>query len=317
MPEFPKPRFEYAYDVATEIGALRAHRRARGVPKRAAGELLIGTWNVANFGAHERRDEDHRLIAEILSWFDVVAIQECRDNFAGLADTVHTMGPRYAYLMSDAAGNDERLVFVYDRRKVALLEEVGEVAFPPSDAKRVKLPGITAPFAGFDRTPYLASFQLDERLSVLLVNVHLFYGGETRADVQRRALETGAVARWADRRRRSRLSFARELVALGDFNLPKTVGGTNAVLDAVTAKGLVLPAHSTVVGSSIASDNHYDQVAIFPSTSKRCLVDLGVFDYDAVVFRDLYAARPAAAFLGYLRYYLSDHRPMWVRMRMQ
>jgi hypothetical protein len=159
-------------------------------------------------------------------------------------------------------------------------------------------------------------------MSVLLINVHLFYGSEKRADIQRRALETAAVARWAAVRRKSRYSFAREVVALGDFNMPKPdKDGGNVVYDALTSRGLVYPEHSAEVGSSIASDNHYDQVAIFPETSKNCYVDMGVFDYDAVIFRDLWNRGTTKAdrntFTGYLRYYMSDHRPMWFRMRMR
>ena len=65
----------------------------------------------------------------------------------------------------------------------------------------------------------------------------------------------------------------------------------------------------------MASDNHYDQIALFPAEAKRWLLDIGVFDYDAVVFRDLWTAKGQAVFNGYLRYYLSDHRPMWLRVR--
>ena len=32
----------------------------------------------------KRRDQDDHLLAEIVSWFDVVAIQECHDNLAGI-----------------------------------------------------------------------------------------------------------------------------------------------------------------------------------------------------------------------------------------
>jgi hypothetical protein len=37
-----------------------------------------------------------------------------------------------------------------------------------------------------------------------------------------------------------------------------------------------------------------------------------VFDYDKVVFPDLWQARGQTDFNAYLRYYMSDHRPMWV-----
>ncbi|MGE3600909.1 MAG: hypothetical protein AB7N70_35785 [Dehalococcoidia bacterium] len=254
----------------------------------------------------------------------MVAVQECRENpstalrtcFADLYQVVHLMGTKYQVLMSDAGGNNERLVFIYDRRKLGLLDEIGEVSISPSRAKSVKLDPEGAPFVGFDRPPYLASFNLiGTPLSVQLVNVHLFFGSPGPADVARRALEVKAVARWAALRNESPYAGARELIALGDFNMPKARrDGGNVVYDALTSRGLVTPGHSTVVGSSIASDNQYDQVAMFPKTTKAWLVDIGVFDFDAVVFQGLWALGDVKQFQGYVRYYLSDHRPMWVEL---
>jgi endonuclease/exonuclease/phosphatase family metal-dependent hydrolase len=317
MPPFPKPRTRFAYDLALECRRLRAHRAVRGIPRKAKGTLLIGSWNVANLGLQERRLDDLALIAEILTWFDVIAVQECRDNFADLYQVVHLMGARYQVLMSDAGGNSERLVFIYDHRKLGLLDEIGEVSIAPSRAKSVRLDPEGAPFVGFDRPPYLASFNLTGTpLSVQLVNVHLFFGSPGPADLVRRALEVKAMARWAALRNESPYAGARELIALGDFNMPKPRrDGGNVVYDALTSRGLVTPKHSTVVGSSIASDNQYDQVAMFPKTTKAWLVNIGVFDFDAVVFPELWARGNRQAFNAYLRYYLSDHRPMWVEVR--
>jgi hypothetical protein len=64
-----------------------------------------------------------------------------------------------------------------------------------------------------------------------------------------------------------------------------------------------------------ARDNHYDQVAMLPVTTRAWLVQVGVFDYDGAVFPDLWKKRGDAVFKRYLRYYLSDHRPMWVELR--
>jgi hypothetical protein len=54
----------------------------------------------------------------------------------------------------------------------------------------------------------------------------------------------------------------------------------------------------SAIGSSVASDNHYDQIALFPAEAKSWLLDLGVFDYDAVVFRDLWTAKGQASSTG-------------------
>src|ERR1043166_7283603 len=147
--------------------------------------------------------------------------------------------------MSDASGNNERMVFLYDSTRVIRLDEIREVGFPPTVVERISLEGVVGHFAGFDRSPYLASFQLRGLLlSVQLVNVHLFYGSASRTDLERRALETAAVAKWTDLRHKSPYLGAREVITLGDLNMPKPRrDGGNVVYDALTSAGLVTPPH--------------------------------------------------------------------------
>jgi len=84
------------------------------------------------------------------------------------------------------------------------------------------------------------------------------------------------------------------------------------IFDQLTARGLELPAHSTQIGSSIASDSHYDQIAFFPGeTQDQFTGSMGVFDFDGALFKTLWESRGKTDFLTYLRYYVSDHRPMW------
>jgi endonuclease/exonuclease/phosphatase family metal-dependent hydrolase len=316
MPAFPKPKFQFNYTVAAEIAALRAHRTTRAIPAKSNGRLMVATWNIANFGLQQRRDEDKQLIAEIISWFDLIAVQEVRDNFADLEDVQRLLGGGYKLLFSDVAGNDERMAFIYDSSKVKLLEKIGEIGVPVSQLRHIKLKGIKQAFQGFDRNPYLATFQVSPNNSFLFVNVHLYFGSDkTPADIGRRALETFAVARWADLRRKSPFSFTREIVALGDFNMPKR-DATDPVFQALTAKGLELPTHTSEVGSNLAADKHYDQIAFFPGKTKDCFRQLGVFDFDMAIFRTLWddPNRSEADYRTYVRYYMSDHRPLWMEL---
>ncbi len=314
MPVFPKPNFPFEYDVNTERGRLRAHKQKRAIPDRADQKLLVATWNIANLGAQLRRDQDKALIAEILGWFDIVAVQECRENFGDLEDVRQKLPPATTLLMSDASGNNERLTFLYDSSKLHLLEEIGEIAFPPSQYKNIKLPGVSESFTGFDRTPYLAAFGTGTS-SITFVNVHSFFGKEGSQSIGRRVLETFAVAKWADARRKSTFSFTRELLALGDFNMPKSKPG-DPVFDALTKLGLELPEHSTQIASSIVNDSNYDQIAFMPGLTAQCFTGLkGVFDFDTAVFPDLWQnGANKANFRAYVRYYLSDHRPMWIQL---
>ena len=254
------PSSSTANNLANEISHLRQHKQTRAIPARVQNRLLIATWNIANFGVQQRTGDDRKLISEIISWFDIFAVQETHENYGDLADVHDNLGGSWRFVMSDRAGNDERLAFLYDSAKVTLLEEIGEVAFPPKDNAKVSLPGIAQAFDGFDRNPYFATFQAGQ-FTLLLATVHLFFGSDKqKKDIDRRSLETFAVARWADREATSQTAYTRNLLVLGDFNMPKA-DPADPIYKAVTKKGLQVPGHSSQVGSSIASDAHYDQIA--------------------------------------------------------
>lgn len=320
MPSFKKPTFPFTYSVAAERQHLRDWRDSapgRAIPARKAGRLLLATWNIANLGAQQRRPQDHKLLAEIVSWFDLVAVQEVRDDLSGLRAILDELPAGWRMLVSDASGNDERLAFLYDGAKVEQLEKVGEIAIPPSELGDIKLPGVTQAFRGFDRNPYLAAFKAGG-WRFLLVNVHLFFGSDDDpADMDRRALEACAVGRWADLRTRDKDAYARDIVALGDFNLPKVQPG-EPVYAALRRRGLVVPQHSTEVGSNLAGDMHYDQIMFFPGqTQAEFTGKMGVFDFDGGIFPKLWQqlGQDRVPFRAYLRYYISDHRPLWAEFR--
>jgi hypothetical protein len=90
------------------------------------------------------------------------------------------------------------------------------------------------------------------------------------------------------------------------------------VFDALTRLGLEVPDHSTQIASSFMSDAHYDQVGVPSGTTQNCFTRRrGVFDYDAVVFADLFGdggKSAMAKFKAWCRYHISDHRPMWVEL---
>lgn len=316
MPVFEKPAFDYNYSLDTEIAAMRKRRATkpgRAIPAKSNKSLLLATWNIANLGAQDRRDKDHALLAEIISWFDLVALQEVRNNRAGLEGLLKHLPASWATLYSDAAGNDERMVFVYDSKKVKARELVGEIAIAPSDLKNVKLAEAKiAKFNGFDRNPYIASFEAGNTV-FCLVNVHLYYGKETNpASLERRALEAYAVARWCEKESKSKFALTPVIAALGDFNLPK-IDPADPIFKALTKTGLELPPHSTQLGGSNLNDDHpYDQVAFFPTgAGAKFTGQAGVFDFDGSLFASLWDNKTPAQFRSYVRYYVSDHRPLW------
>ena len=237
----------------------------------------------------------------------------------GLRGVMEKLPAGYRVIFSDAAGNNERMAFVYNSARVALLEKVGEIAIPPADLKNVKLPGIEQKFDGFDRTPYLASFRCGG-FSFCLVNVHLYYGSfasksESAISMNRRTLETFAVARWAKRRRDSDTAYLKDIIVLGDFNLPKKEPG-DPIFTALTKTGLRLPSHTSQVGSNLAGDQYYDQIGFFPDqTDADFTGEVNVFDFDGALFRGLWDTRSEKDFRAYMRYYISDHRLIWAEFK--
>lgn len=322
MPGFEKPDFDYPFELKDELAALRDHKKVREIPKPATSRLLLATWNIANLGVQEREEEHYRLIAEIIDWFDLVALQEVNDDLEGLRGIEEQLSDSYRTVFSDPGGNNERFAFLFDHRKVEMLEEVGRVTVPPKDLPSVKLPGFETEFEGFDRNPYLASFRADG-LSFVLVNVHLYFGTaqgkeDKVRDMERRCLEAYAVGRWADLREGNDDAYTKNVLALGDFNLPKREKG-DPVFEALTDRGLRLPDFPTKVpglGSNLDGDAQYDQMAVFPGPMQSAIQQTGVFDFDSAVFPGLWGKteKEQNKFQSYVKYYLSDHRPLWAEL---
>ncbi len=311
MPAFPKPGFSFNFDVPIEIEHLRAHKITREIPSKLDDKLLIGSWNVANLGLHKRWVEHHQLIAEIISWFDIIAIQEVNDNLESLRAIESELPSHYSLLFSDKGGNNERSAFIYDNRVIQQLELIGEIGIPPSEQKHIKLKGVTQKFKGFDRNPFLGSFQWRNTVFAL-ITVHSFSGDVVKHDLERRALEAYAISRYADLRKNSKNAFTKNIITLGDFNIPKVEKG-DVVYDALVKRGLKLPEHSTKVYSNITNDKMYDQIAFLPAL-KSAIVTHGVFDFDTKIFPQLWKNETPLNFRKYLRYYISDHRPLWMQL---
>jgi len=326
MPGFGKPRFAYEIDVAKERRALRRHKKARGVPAREEGHLLLATWNIANLGAKEQRRDPEclDLLAEIVGWFDLVAVQEVRDDFTAVRELLARLPRTWRLIFSEAGGNDERFAFMWDSAVVDLGQLVGKMVIEP---KRLKTAG-GSKFEGFSRTPYLATFHSGE-LAVEIGSVHSFFGNLEKDPVgalERRLAETQAVAWWCETRSKDPDSYTPDILAVGDFNTPTDDDGPFAeqMLDKLRRKGLHTPIWvddgdekviETQLGSAVRSKNQYDHMFFFPKHTAADLEADGVFDFDAVVFADLWEARGRADFHRYAIWALSDHRPLWMRLK--
>lgn len=300
----------FTYDRATERQALLATKAHRAVPDRAADKLLVATWNLTNFGVQARTDDDLALMAEIISWFDLVAIQEVAEALEQFRAIQGNLPAGYRVILSDIGGNDERAGFIYDSARVTRLELAAEIAVPPSDHRYIRMRGVSGAFRGFDRNPYVVAFEAGG-LVFTAVSAHLYFGSHTYYDEDRRALEAYALARWADRRHVSSSAYSQNILVLGDLNLPIRSDKSN-VYKALKAKRLILPQHSTAMGSNLAGDKAYDQVAFHAGTMQDAYTGKsGVFDFDRAPFFGAAWNTSPDYFDTSIRYHIADHRPLW------
>ena len=309
-----KPSFSFQFDVQTELQRLAAHRQLpdRKIPAPTAQNLLIATWNLTNLGLQERDTPHLQLMADIMRPFDIVAFQEVADHIGQLNQLLGFLGNGWDVIYTDIAGNDERLGYVYKTNRVQPTGLAAELAMRGYERATIVIEGIDPeedPFTGFNRNPYILGFQAGN-FSFSVVNVHLYW-----SNMSWRRLETKALAKWAKSRITKLGPPNNDIVLIGDFNMPHVRPG-DLIYDELVGFGLTLPKHSTnLVGTNLAGDNDYDQIAFFPSrTDEDFTGRMGVFDFDNAIFRDLWNdAHPnnEEKFFQYIRYYIADHRPLW------
>ena len=184
---FLEPDPPLNYNGAAECRALDAHFTLRGVPRSQRGRMLLASWNIANLGAQDRPRRALNIIAHILKRFDLVAVQEVNDNFRAFLAVMDRLGPGFDYVLSDTAGNDERLGFVYRKNKVGLEHLFGEIALRPREYPRRNVRVHFREnrrdrfrtlknfrFVPFDRNPMIGSF-VSGNVNFVLANVHLYF----------------------------------------------------------------------------------------------------------------------------------------------
>ncbi|UCH60954.1 MAG: endonuclease/exonuclease/phosphatase family protein [Anaerolineales bacterium] len=319
--------------AAQNLLALRRQLRAE-IPARTVNDtLLLATWNLRDFDSNKfkhgpRLKESFFYIAEIISAFDMVALQEINEDLSALNKVLRILGPDWDYITTDktegASGNNERMTFVYDTRKVRFLKIAGEVVLP--------LKQLVSDERQFARTPFLVAFQ-SGWFKFMICTVHIYFGSASGEQLQRRIAEIEAITKFLSKRADDE---AANYILLGDFNI---VSPEHQTMQALKKHGFLLP--EGLSASNIHLDKHYDQIA-FKSREGQVQFsgNSGVFNPYLTLFsesdRQIYyplmtnkdnleldAASQPLDNESNQKYYLntwrtfqiSDHLPMWVELR--
>ena len=308
--------------VKDEMTALRAELDATVPPKRQADRnLLIATWNIKAFSSLTRKwtasgsDSPKRdlrglwAITEIISRFDVIAIQEIKGDLRALRTMMKTLGPSWRFLMTDvtrgSAGNSERMGFVFDTTRANLSGLAGELVVPEEELGAIGADALQSQFA---RTPYAVSFQAGSE-TFTLVTLHVDFGSSSTGRIP----ELKAIAKWLDRWAKQANAYGQNFIALGDFNIDRK---GDKLWEAFTSTGLEVPEALHKVKRSIFADDddtelekYYDQIAWFTSGKKRRLNmtfdSAGMVDFVPFLYQDKGFSKSV------VQHRLSDHYPLW------
>ncbi|MCB9421263.1 MAG: endonuclease/exonuclease/phosphatase family protein [Ardenticatenaceae bacterium] len=281
--------------------------------------LIIATWNIRAFGdltekwQAEPDDSPKRdlhallCIAEIVSRFDVIAIQEVRANIKALRHMLKYLGPNWSLILTDVTkgspGNGERLAFLFDKRRISLSGLASELVVPLEQLGQIGPDALDKQFA---RTPYAVSF-LSEGKTFILVTLHVLYGKQA----VERIPELKAIAEWLSDWAKDINAWDHNLIALGDFNIDRQ---GDALYDAFMSTGLFTPDDMNRVPRTIFSDpdkpKFYDQVAWFTEASGVPALSLkylrgGSFDFTQTALKSLNLTKLE------LSWRISDHYPLW------
>jgi endonuclease/exonuclease/phosphatase family metal-dependent hydrolase len=316
---------------------LRAQLETEVPEKDVEDNLLLATWNIRDLnkvnrrGVGERLPETYFYIAEVLSRFDFVAVQEVNELNEWKKIT-KILGPAWDWVATDVTdpglgGNGERLTFLYDRRKVSFRHIAGELVLP-SNLMIGKQ---------FRRTPFTALFQAGW-FKFEICTVHIYYGSGGGAKFKERVEEIKTIASYLGKRAKKSAADERALILLGDFNI---VDRKNETMDALVKKGFRVPQALQEVGATNVDKNkYYDQIAVhklagiddLDKAAPDGLPRAGTVPiFENVFTGDQFTQYKAAAassdkgkpkqgeklkayYEEWRTYQFSDHFPLWVRV---
>lgn len=345
--------------VVANLEKLRAQLDGEVPPKNAESDLLLGTWNLRDFGKvnrkgfGDREPESFFYIAEVLSRFDFVAVQEVNE-LDEWQKVTKILGPNWDWIATDVTdpglgGNGERLTYLYDTRKVDFRNIAGELVLPadllistavepkddPTDVVKVDNEEVGKQFR---RTPFAALFQA-AWFKYEICTVHIYYGSESGQKLDQRIAEIERVGSFFGERAKAALNDDRSLILLGDFNI---VGREHKTMKALEKAGFKVPkALQEAPATNVEKNKYFDQIA-FQATPGELdaleaagsgaaggagSVDIYKLLYTGDQFADYEAqvkGTPNAKgksgdklkdyYLDWRTYQFSDHAPLWVRL---
>jgi len=248
-----------------------------------AQAITIASFNIRIFSDKSRDDEEISYIADILEKYDIIAIQELRDEevLQRTVDLLKRRGEEYGCEVSDQVGKKvkERYAFLYRKDKIKKIQE-GRLYEERKDE--------------FIREPFYATFKAGN-FDFTLVTIHVLFGSSKKArrpEIRELAIVYNKV--------QDEDPEEQDIILLGDFNFPPTDKGFDNLKATSTMTFLVEPPVKTTITDTSLYDNFWFQKEYV----REYIGESGVNRFDEIMFNnDDNKAKRA----------VSDHRPIWAR----
>ncbi|MBW2973463.1 endonuclease/exonuclease/phosphatase family protein [Candidatus Woesearchaeota archaeon] len=241
--------------------------------KVCSPNITIASFNIRKFSDNSRTDEELKQIAEVLSEFDLIAVQEVLGDPVILNRTVKML-PGYDYIVSDEVGNvqKERYAFIFN-----------EKIKPTSEGRTYY-----DKFDKFLREPYYASFKAGE-FDFTILTVHVKYG-ESAKDRTEEMKQIASVYEYYQEKD----SAENDLILTGDFNTQPTQDNFDYIWQIPDVNVAIQEGKSTIGKTG----NLYDNI-IFDSNTAEYTRLSRIHYFDSGM--DMDTAKQA----------ISDHRPVY------
>lgn len=327
--------------------------------RKKDSSLLLATWNIRDFDSNKfkfgpRLEESFYYIAEIISHFDLVALQEINRDLRPFDKLIRILGREWDYIVTDTtegSGNNERMAFVFNTDKVFFRKIAGEIVLPEGqmvvtkkkikpDAEQPDIEPQTEEMEQqFARSPFLVAFQ-SGWFRFSLCTVHIYYGKASGEPLKRRIGEIERLVEFfatrqdkASKQEIDRSGAVENYILLGDFNV---VSPEHETMQALESNGFKVP--DPIQGRNVREkgQHFYDQIAVRVKDERFKVVSGGMVDIFADVFRSnaedmaIYADKlpakdpekdeqyraktPAALYEKWRTWQMSDHYPLWIEI---
>lgn len=115
---------------------LNAKPEEYGLPKQKDGTVLLASFNIRNLGkASSRTKKTWEFLAFVCKYFDLISVQEIKEDLSGLNKLKQLLDPEYEMVVSDTTGvypgdrgAGERLAFLFRSSVIQRAEVVTDIS---------------------------------------------------------------------------------------------------------------------------------------------------------------------------------------------